>query len=133
MKVTITQNGVELAEGKLTVDKKNTPPGPITATFKPKNGTEVNCTVTTWSEQANGAVAFSFVVTGSANGDFPCGANGTSYTYNFTGNENSNGTFPSGAVNFPEGVSIKAGGGDNPTWQSEADEDEPISLNASAS
>lgn len=132
MKVVVKQSGVEIAEGKLTVDDKNFPPGPITATFKPKNGTEVNCNVTTWSEEANGAVAFSFTVSNAANGDFPLGPGGTSFTYSFTGNENANGTYPGGSVTWP-GTLLKDVGGDPPVWQSEADDDEPISLSTSAS
>jgi hypothetical protein len=130
MKVVVTQNGVELAKGKLTVDTSKTPP---TATFKPHNGTEVSCSVSAWSTLANGAVGFSFTVSNSPNGDFPLGPGGTSFTYSFTGTENANGKFPSGGVTWPETSSIKDGGGDPPVWQSEADsEDEPISLGTAA-
>ena len=135
MKVVVKQtvNGPVLATGKLTVDTKNTPPDPITAKFKPQNGTEVSCSVPTWSMEANGAVSFSFTVSNTANGDFPLGPNGTSFTYTFTGNENGSGKFPGGSVTWPGDSLLKDEGGDPPVWQSEADEDEPISMSTGAS
>lgn len=130
MKVVVSlPNGTEIAKGKLTV---NTSVTPITVTFKPNGGTEVNCTVTTWSTSSNGPVDFSFTVSNAANGDFPLGPNNTAFTYVFTGTENSNGTYPAGSVTWPGTSLLKDTGGDSPTWQSEADEDEPIQLSTAA-
>ncbi len=116
MEITIKNGNVEVASGELEVISGQ----PATASFTPDGGTQSNCTAVVWNVGANGTVGFHFQVTGQANGDFPCGPNGTNFTYRFTGNQNANGSAPSGQVNFP---SAGIQGDDNDTWQGGASED----------
>lgn len=114
MDITVKNGDTVVATGTLEVD---TSVNPVTATFQPDDGTEEDCTGVVWSTSPNGNVGFDFKVTGAANGDFPCGKNGGSYTYRFTGNQNANGDAPNGTVNFP-GAGIEDD--DNDTWQAGA-------------
>lgn len=130
MDIVVKEGTTELASGDLEVDTSTTPP---TGTFTPDGGYEVTAHVSSWSASPNGAANWSFQVSGTANGDFPLGKNGTPFTYAFTGNQNANGTNPSGRVTWPSGIEA----GDNTTWQGEAteggDEDEGYSRTQSAS
>ncbi len=113
-------DGSEIASGTLVVD---TSVSPNTATLTPEDGTATACTGVVWTSNPNGAVGFTFQVSGQANGDFPLGANGNAFTYRFTGVQNANG-LPNGNVNWPAHPGITAD--DNATWQGEATEDEPF-------
>jgi hypothetical protein len=130
MDITVTQSNTELASGDLEVDTSTNPP---TGTFTPDGGTEVTAHVSSWSSGPNGPANWSFQVSGSANGGFPLGKNGTPFTYSFTGNQNAQGSNPSGRVTWPDS-SIEAG--DPVVWQGEAtaggDEDEEYSRTQSA-
>jgi hypothetical protein len=126
MDIVVSKGGAEIASGTLTVDTSTTPP---TGTFTPDGGTEVTCNVSSWSSSPNGSTNWSFVVKDEANGDFPLGPNGNQFTYSFTGHENPQGTNPSGRVTWPPSLP----GDENPTWQGDATEDEPISQGKAAS
>jgi len=128
MNIIVKQGDTEIASGTLEVDTSTNPP---TGTFTPDDGTEVDAQVSAWSTSAGGSTNWNFRVSGSANGDFPLGPNGTPFTYVFTGNENSSGTNPSGNVTWPN-TGITAG--DPVTWQGEATEggDEPYSTSQGA-
>jgi hypothetical protein len=127
MDITVkNSSGEEVASGELEVD---TSTRPTTATFTPTDGTETDCSGVNWNTGPNGNVSFNFQVSGEDNGDFPCGANGNAYTYQFTGHQNANGSSPSGTVNFP---SAGITGDDNDTWQAGASEDESYAQSQTA-
>jgi len=117
MIITVKNGTVEVATGDLEVY----PVKPVSATFTPTDGNQTDCSGVIWNLRPNGSVGFDFAVTHEANGDFPCGRNGSTYVYRFTGHMNANGWSPSGQVNFP-GAGIE--GDDNDTWQAGASEDQ---------